>query len=277
MRELQLRRRLRLTRSAPQAAEASGTVASPVPVMGKLGYGVDEPRSIIELMFAGGLSIIVGFIIASYTSRTDAALARLGLLIGPGVGFLVLAVAAALYWSSQQGKVTEMTKLVAEIPWGGDERVLELGCGRGLGMVLSSKRLGGGYSIGVDIWQRSHLTGNDPSSIWANATKEGVQDRVVPVKADTVNLPLADSTVDVILSALSLHRLIRKKDRIVAFSEISRVLKEGGRIGIIDAGNGGEYAQVLREIGFSDITVRHIRFSSFPPFHVVSARKPFGA
>jgi SAM-dependent methyltransferase len=273
--EVHLRRKLKVDRSGP-GSEAGGKVASPVPVVGKLGYGVDEPRSIIELTLAGALAITAGFVVAFYASRTDAPLARFGLVIGPGVGLLVLAVAAALFWSSRKGKVTEMSKLVAEIPWGGDEVVLDLGCGRGLGMVMSSKQLGNGYSVGVDLWQKSHLTGNDPSSIWANAAQEGVKGRVAPVKADTVTLPLADSSVDVILSALSLHRLIRKKDRIKAFSEIARVLKQGGRIGIIDAGNGGEYAKVLREVGMSDVSVRHIRFSSFPPFHVVQARKPFG-
>lgn len=258
-------------------AEAAGAVASPVIAKGKIGYGIDEPMSIIELVVAGVLSITIGFTLGAY-ARTYPSLARvglLGLLVGPAVGFLILAVAAALYWSSQQGKVTEMSKLVADIPWGGNEVVLDLGCGRGLGMVLASKRLEGGYSVGVDLWQRSHLSGNDPSSIWVNAAQEGVRSRVAPVKADTVSLPLADSSVDVILSALSLHRLIRKKDRIVAFKEIARVLKQGGRIGIIDAGNGGEYSKVLREVGLSDVSVRRIRFSSFPPFHVVLARKPF--
>lgn len=266
-----------MSRSSRGAKSADATtVASPVEPKGKLGYGIDEPRSIIELALAGALSITVGFVIAAYTARTNAPLARLGILVGPGVGFLVLAVAAALYWSSQQGKVTEMSKLISDIPWGGDEVVLDVGCGRGLGMVLAGRRLEGGFSVGVDLWQRSHLSGNDPSSIWANATGEGVRARVAPVKADTVSLPFRDGAVDVILSALSLHRLIRKKDRIVAFSEIARVLKQGGRIGIVDAGNGGEYSKVLLEVGLSDISVRHIRFSSFPPFHVVLARKPFG-
>jgi len=255
--------------------EVAQKPVSPAMVGGKIGYGIDEPRSVLELAIAGVLAIAVGFVLSAYTARSDPGLARLGLLIGPGVGFLVLAVAAALYWSSQQGKVAEMAKLISEIPWGGTEVVLDLGCGRGLGMVMAGKRLEGGYSVGVDLWQKSHLSGNRPSSIWANAVKEGVQDRVLPVKADTLSLPLSDSSIDVILSALSLHRLIKKKDRIVAFREIARVLKQGGRIGIIDAGSGGEYAKVLREVGLSDITVRHLRFSSFPPFHVVHARKPF--
>jgi arsenite methyltransferase len=272
------KQKARMSRSTSSVeTEALGTVTSPATARGETGYGIDEPRSIIELLIAGALSVAVGIDVAVY-ARADPSLARfglLGLLVGPAIGFLIFAVAAALYWSSRQGKVTEMSKLIADIPWGGDEVVLDLGCGRGLGMVMAGKRLEGGYSVGVDLWLRSHLSGNDPSSIWANAAQEGVQNRVIPVKADTVNLPLMDSSIDVILSALSLHRLIRKKDRIVAFKEIVRVLKQGGRVGIIDAGNGGEYSKVLREVGLSDISVRRIRFSSFPPFHVVLARKPF--
>jgi SAM-dependent methyltransferase len=272
------RRSAKTSRPVPNVETGAAGKATTLPTAkGKIGYGIDEPRSIIELLLAGGLSVVIGFDLAAYTSRTNPPLARLGLLVGPAVGFLVFAVAAALYWSSEQGKVTEMSKLISDIPWGGDEIVLDLGCGRGLGMVLAGKRLEGGYSVGVDVWQKNHLSGNEPSSIWANAEKEGVQKRVLPVKADTVSLPLTDSSVDVILSALSLHRLIKKKDRIGAFSEIARVLKQGGRIGIIDAGNGGEYSKVLREVGMSDISVRRIRFSSFPPFHVVLARKPFEA
>ncbi len=255
--------------------DAAGTLTSPVTVRGKIGYGIDEPLSIIELLITGGLSIVVGFDIAVYTRQTAPALGRFGLVVGAGVGILVFVVAAALYRSSMHGKIKEMSKLVADIPWGGNEVVLDLGCGRGLGMVLAGKRLEGGCSVGVDLWQRSHLTGNDPSSIWANATQEGVETRVIPVKADTVSLPLRDSSVDVIISALSLHRLIKKKDRMVAFREIARVLKQGGRIGIIDAGSGGEYSAALREVGLGSISVRRIRFSSFPPFHVILARKPF--
>jgi ubiquinone/menaquinone biosynthesis C-methylase UbiE len=200
---------------------------------------------------------------------------RLALIVGPAVGFLLFAVAIALYYSSRQGKITEVRKVVSDIPWGGDEVVLDLGCGRGLGMVFASRRLDGGYSVGVDLWRRSHLSGNDPKSIWANASEEGVQDRVYPVKADLSHLPFAGSSVDVILSATSLHRLVKRKERQAAFGEMARVLNYGGRIGIVDTGNGGDYASLLRSQGMTDVVVRRLRFSSFPPLHVVLARKPF--
>lgn len=247
---------------------------------GKVGYGIDEPRSIIALLVAGGLSVIMGFAVYGYAASVNPYIVRLAIIVGPAVGFLLFVVAVALYHSSRQGKITETRKIVSGIPWGGDEVVLDLGCGRGLGMVFASRRLDGGYSVGVDLWRPGHLSGNDPKSIWANASKEGVQERVYPVKADPSHLPFAESSFDVILSATSLHRLVRKNERQAAFGEMARVLKYGGRIGIVDTDYGGEYASLLRSHGMTDVVLRRFplrlrRFSSFPPFQVVSARKPF--
>ena len=55
-----------------------------------------------------------------------------------------------------------------------------------------------------------------------------------------------------------------------------RVLKDGGRVGILDQGNGEMYSALLNGSGFRDIRMHRLRFSSFPPFHVVQARKPYG-
>lgn len=261
--------------SSDTPLKAAALTASRVGRVGKVGYGIDEPRSIVELAIAGALAVVVGFVISAYTDKVDPSLARIGLLAGPAVGFLILAVATALYWSSRQGKVSEMARIVSRIPWGGEEVVLEIGCGRGLGMVLASKRLTNGYAIGVDVWQKGHLSGNSPSSIWANAAQEGVQDKVFAVKADPRFLPFADSSVDVVLSAVSIHRLTKRRDRGFAFSEFGRILRNGGRVGILEAGNGGLYSDLLRQQGMLDVSVQRLRFSSFPPFHVVMARKPF--
>lgn len=253
----------------------SGEQQRAQPVVGKRGYGIDEPDSIIELLIAGALAIVIGFTVSAYTASINSSVAKLGLVVGPAVGFLILAVASALYWSSRQGKVSEMSKLVSDIPWGGNEVVLDIGCGRGLAMIMAGKQLDDGIAVGIDLWRGRHLSGNDPSSIWVNASVEKVRDRVAPLRADPNNLPLADSSVDVVLSALSMHRLIKKRERLIAFKELARVLKQGGRMGILDAGNGSEYSKALQAVGLSDVSVRRLRFSSFPPFHVVIARKPF--
>jgi arsenite methyltransferase len=219
---------------------------------------------------------VVGLVVSAYTSTTQPEIARLGLLVGPAVGGLILAVAAALYWSSKLGKLREMGKLVSNIPFGGEEMVLDIGCGRGLGMVMTAAKLNTGVAVGVDTWQRSHLSGNDPKSIWANAKAENVLPKVAAIRAASISLPFSAKSIDVIISGVSVHRIVKRKERPALFAEMTRVLKEGGRIGILDAGNGHEYSEMLKDNGMADIEMHRLRFSGFPPFHVVMARKPYG-
>ena len=243
--------------------------------VGKTGYGIDDPRTIIELSIAGILAAVTGVVLSVYTEKTNPGEAGTALIAGPAGGFLILVVTAALYWSSRLGKTREMTKIVDNIPWGGGEVVLDLGCGRGLATVLSARKLQTGFTIGVDMWSKARVSGNDPLSVIANAATEKVEGRVTPVKGAPVVLPLADGSIDVILSGVAIHHLVPRRHRAALFAEMARVLKEGGRIGILDAGNGIEYSHLLDKSGLRDIQMHRLRFSSFPPFHVVQARKPY--
>jgi arsenite methyltransferase len=243
---------------------------------GRRGYGVDEPRTIAELGVAGVLCVAVGVLVSKYTIASAPKTADTAIIVGPGVGFLIFVVAAALYWSSRLGKAREMSKIVNDIPWGGEEVVLDLGCGRGLAMVMAAKRLTTGYALGVDTWPASRLSGNDPKSIGANAESEGVESMVSAAKGFSAQLPLADRSVDVILSGAGLHHLVPPKLRGALFAEMARVLKDGGRVGILDAGNGPEYSALLNRTGLRDVQMHRIRFAGFPPFHIVLARKPYG-
>ena len=226
-------------------------------------------------MIAGILAIVTGFVLSGYEAGPNPAIAEVALLAGPSVGFLILVVTAALYWSSRLGKPREMAKMIDSLPWGGGEVVLDLGCGRGMGGILAAKKLDSGYGIGVDVWSKDRLTGNDPQSLLANAAAENVGPRLSPLKGSSVQLPLADSSVDTVISGVALHRLVPRRQRPALFTEIGRVLKEGGRIGILDAGNGEEYSRLMARIGLIDIQMRRMRFSGFPPFHIVLARKPY--
>ena len=246
----------------------------PAPKEKGVKWGIDEYRTIIELVVAGVLAVVVGLVISAYTRSTTPAIAELGLLVGPAVGGLILVVAAALFWSSRLGKIREMDKLVASIPFGGDEVVLDIGCGRGLGMIKVAGKLTTGIAVGVDVWQKSHLSGTSPRAALANAGIFGVLDRVSAVKGFSVHLPVTSGSVDVVISGLALHRVSRK-DRHTMFAELNRVLKEGGRVGIFDAGNGNEYSALLKANGMTDIEMHRLRFSGFPPFHIVMARKPY--
>jgi SAM-dependent methyltransferase len=243
---------------------------------GKPGYGIDDYYTIIELGAAGVISAAIGILITAYTASGRPEAAAAGLLVGPAVGFLILIIAAALYWSSRLGKVREMRNMLSTIPWGGGEFVVDIGCGRGLGMVTASKRLVTGLAVGVDTWKGNRLSGNTPASIWVNGKKEGVEDRLTAVMAVPTSLPFSDSSVDVVVSGMAIRNIVSKADRPALFAEMNRVLKEGGRVAILDAGNGGLYSNLFKRAGLHDVEVHRLRFTSFPPFHVVLARKPYG-
>ena len=264
-----------MSKGDSKAGVSGGKGKKPKRSPGKTGYGVDDPRTLAELLVAGVLAVAVGIIISAYTASTSPRTADAALIGGPGVGFLILVVAAALYWSSRLGKSREMAKVINGIPWGGDEVVLDLGCGRGLATVMAGRKLEKGYAVGIDTWSKARVSGNDPLSVLANAAHEQIGTKVYAVKAVGTQLPLADQSVDVIVSGGAVHSLVPRKHRETLFTEMTRVLKDGGRVGILDAGNGNEYSAILQKLGMRDVEMHRLRFSSFPPFHVVMARKPY--
>jgi arsenite methyltransferase len=112
---------------------------------------------------------------------------------------------------------------VAELREG--ERVLDLGSGGGIDVLLSARRVGpSGFAFGVD------MTDEMLELARANAAKaEAANVEFLPGEIE--DLPLPDAAVDVVISNCVIN-LSAEKPAVLA--EMFRVLVPGGRIGISD-------------------------------------------
>jgi SAM-dependent methyltransferase len=105
------------------------------------------------------------------------------------------------------------------------ERVLDLGSGGGIDVLLSARRVGpAGLAYGVD------MTDEMLELARANAAKAGVAN-VEFVKGTIEDIPLPDGSVDVVISNCVINLSV---DKPAVLAEMFRVLVPGGRIGISD-------------------------------------------
>jgi len=112
---------------------------------------------------------------------------------------------------------------VAELRAG--ERVLDLGSGGGIDVLLSAKRVGPtGRAIGLD------MTDEMLALAQRNAAEAGATN-VEFVRGTIEAIPLPAESVDVVISNCVINLAA---DKPAVFAEIARVLRPGGRMGITD-------------------------------------------
>jgi SAM-dependent methyltransferase len=112
---------------------------------------------------------------------------------------------------------------VAELRDG--EKVLDLGSGGGIDVLLSARRVGvNGFVYGVDMTEEMLELAR------ANAANAGVTN--VEFRKGTIeDVPLPDATVDVVISNCVINL---STDKPAVLAEMFRVLAPGGRIGVSD-------------------------------------------
>jgi ubiquinone/menaquinone biosynthesis C-methylase UbiE len=173
------------------------------------------------------------------------------------------------------------------------ETVLDLGSGAGADVLISARRVGPtGEAIGLD------MTDEMLELARSNAAEAGV-DNVEFVKGYLEELPLADETVDVVISNCVIN-LAGDKSKVLA--EAARVLRPGGRFAVSDviadpdmdeqtradmaawtgciagALTEPEFRAALAAAGLEDVEIREThRVHEHAAAAIIRARKPDGA
>jgi SAM-dependent methyltransferase len=170
------------------------------------------------------------------------------------------------------------------------ERVLDLGSGGGIDVLLSARRVGpSGFAYGVD------MTDDMLQLARQNAARAGASN-VEFLKGEIEALPLPEAAVDVVISNCVINL---STDKPAVLAEMFRVLVRGGRIGITDvvaedhltsadrmaagsyvgciagALSRAEYLDGLTEAGFADASVTFTHEAA-PGMHsaIIRAVKP---
>jgi arsenite methyltransferase len=170
------------------------------------------------------------------------------------------------------------------------ETVLDLGSGAGADVLISARRVGpSGRAIGLD------MTDEMLALARANAEAAGV-DNVEFVRGYIEDMPLADASVDVVISNCVIN-LSADKGQVIR--EAARVLRPGGRFAVTDviadddmdaatradmqqwtgciagALTRGQFEYALADAGFVDLEIREThRVHAHAGSAIVRARKP---
>jgi len=193
-------------------------------------YGIDAPNVVRNMVVIGMLGTLGGLALMTVHARWARGPASAALSIG--IWFSISALGMLL--GSVYGKFRARDWVLDRLDFKGDEQVLDVGCGHGLMLIGAAKRLTSGHATGIDIWSSGDQAANSAAATQRNAELEGVADRVTIRDGDARTIPFPDASFDVVVSSLALHNISDLGERNQAFAEIIRVLKPGGRVGMID-------------------------------------------
>jgi arsenite methyltransferase len=240
-------------------------MTKPVQFRRRGSYGIDAPYAAAFV----AVVIIFEIVVAIISGRLRAFLPVL----------FIVGIAGSGLYTTLRGKFVVWADLLDKLGLRGDERILDLGCGRGAVLMLAAQRLTTGRAVGVDLWRGLDQSGNSAEATRCNALAEGVADRVELHTGDMTALPFEDNSFDLVVSSLAIHNIRGRAGRKMAIDQAIRVLRPGGRLMIADIRATRQHQTHLAKTGMSEVTRRRLgwRFWYGGPWaatRLVTATKP---
>src|SRR5260221_5920511 len=168
-------------------------------------YGIDSPAMVAGELILSGAGFATAAIL--YARRAPRPLGIPVWAVSLVVAAYLLLMAGGMLFYSLIGKRAIRDWLLDQVPWRGDEVVLDVGCGRGLLLVGAAQRVTSGKAIGVDAWNRGAVSGNRPAAALRNARLAGVADRGTVRDGDAPAPPSEEASVGAVASKFLLHAM----------------------------------------------------------------------
>jgi arsenite methyltransferase len=108
--------------------------------------------------------------------------------------------------TTRRGKFLVWAEILDSLRLRGDERVLDVGCGRGAVLTMVAERLPRGRVVGIDLWTADQ-SGNGAEAAERNLVAEGVRERCKLVTGDMRSMPFRNASIDMIVSSLAIHNI----------------------------------------------------------------------
>lgn len=193
--------------------------------------------------------------------------------------FAVVCFAVALYFvysrylfSSKGGNIQNQLwdMVINHLDWSGQGKALDIGCGNGALTVKLAQKFLKAKVTGIDYWGAKWEYSK--STCEANAKAEGVNDRVVFMKANALKLPFEDGYFDAAVSNFCFHEVAEAKDKREVICEALRVLRKGGKFAFQDLflfkqvyGDIDQLVLDIKSWGVAEVEFVETRNASFIP------------
>lgn len=161
--------------------------------------------------------------------------------------------------------------LVEHLPWDGQGKLLDIGCGAGALTIRCAKRYPQAQLVGTDFWGKEWNYAREQCE--HNARVEGVSERIVFEKGDAARLSYPSGSFDAAVSNFVFHEVRTEPDKRKVVREALRVVKEGGSFSFQDLfaqeqlyGNMEEFIEELKKEGIREIHyIPHVERQGFIP------------